>query len=155
MDGFHLLQSLLDELLAQQLREHIENDAIADAEEEMERSWNDVIRIDGEERSVSAIDGMFITWLAVTRGFSEAVEGDDADGTRVCGRRRHKTKDTINEWPIAIDKGSQRVDKMLAIHSNNTVLLSTLLSLTDPVCSPVSSLLVPEPELVGIQEARC
>ena len=67
--------------LAQQLTEHIENDAIGDAKEEMEWCWNDAIRGDGEERGMSAIDGMLVCWSAITSCFGETVVSDDADRT--------------------------------------------------------------------------
>ena len=51
MDGFDRLQGLLDQLLREEFTEGLENDAVADAEEEMERSWYDAIRIDGENTS--------------------------------------------------------------------------------------------------------
>ena len=43
------LQRCLEALLAQQLAECVENDAITDTEEEMERSRNDALGRDGEE----------------------------------------------------------------------------------------------------------
>ena len=44
------LQCGLDAILAQQLAERIEDDAIADAQEEMQRSGHDALRRNGEER---------------------------------------------------------------------------------------------------------
>jgi hypothetical protein len=51
----------------------------------MEWCWYDAIRIDGQKRSVGGIDGMFITRLAIARGFGEAIERDDADGAGMRG----------------------------------------------------------------------
>ena len=48
MHGFDRLQCLLDQWLAQQLAECIKDDAIADAEEEMEWSRNNALGRDGE-----------------------------------------------------------------------------------------------------------
>jgi len=59
MDGFHLLQCLLDEFLREEFAECIEDDAIADAEEEVERSGHDALRWDREESLLA--DGMEVT----------------------------------------------------------------------------------------------
>jgi hypothetical protein len=113
MNSLHLLQCLLNKLLREEFTECIENDTIADAEEEMERCWNNTIRWDGEERRMSAIHGMFISWLTIARGFSEAVEGNDADGARMRGSGSHETEDGVDEWPVTIEKSSFRVNEML------------------------------------------
>src|SRR5680860_1816797 len=73
-------ESCLHMLLAQQLAECIQNDAIADAEEEMERSGHDALRRDREQWTVRAIYGMAISGGAIARGVEEIVLADDADG---------------------------------------------------------------------------
>ena len=105
MDRCDLLQRLFDMFLAQQLAEHIENDAIGDAKEEMEWSWDDAIRGDGEESRMSAIDGMLVCCGAVTSCFGEAIVIDDADGAGMSGRRSHEAEQTVDEWPVAIEEG--------------------------------------------------
>ena len=49
MDRGDAFQRLLDALLAQQLAECVEDDAVADAEKKMERSGHDALGWDGEE----------------------------------------------------------------------------------------------------------
>ena len=75
MNCLHLLQRLLDELFAKQLAECIENDTIADAQEEVERCQYDALRIDGEETRMGVIDGVTVGRGAIARGLREAVEG--------------------------------------------------------------------------------
>ena len=105
MDGSDMLQRLLDELFAQQFAERIEDDAVADAEEEMERSGNDALWVDGEERRVVWVQGMAIARSAVARGGSEAFVRDDADGTGMSGGRSHEAQYCIDEGPVAIEEG--------------------------------------------------
>jgi len=56
MDGRHLLECLLDELLAEQLTEYLKDDAITDAEEEMEWGRDDALGIDGEEGGMLVVN---------------------------------------------------------------------------------------------------
>ena len=56
---------------------------------------------------------MFVTWLAIASCLREAVEGDDADGTGMSGRWRHKAEHSVDEAPIAVEKGSASIDEML------------------------------------------
>ena len=65
MNCFHCLQRLLNELLAEQLAECIEDDAIADAKKEMERSGNDAFRDDDEKRLLAGGTRMFVVCSAV------------------------------------------------------------------------------------------
>ena len=109
-DGF---QCRLDSLLAQQLAERIEDDAIADTEEEMEGSGHDALRMDGEERRVSAIEGMLVCWSAVARGGEETALTHDADRARVSGRRRHEAEHRVDEAPVAVEEGGASVNEML------------------------------------------
>ena len=74
--------------LSEQLAECIEDDAIADAEVEMERR---------EERGVCWMKRVLVCRNAVTRGFCETVVRDDADGTEMSSGRKHKAKDSIEE----------------------------------------------------------
>ena len=67
------LQRRLNALFAQQLAERVEDDAIADAEEEMEWCGDDALRLDGEEWTVGAIDGMFVCRSAITWGMEEVL----------------------------------------------------------------------------------
>lgn len=113
MDGCDALQCRLDTLLAQQFAECIENDAIADAEEEMERSGNDALRWDGQKRLMCAIDGMLVCRSAVARGGEEVLVRNDADGARVSSRWSHEAKDSIDEWPVTIEEGTFGVNEML------------------------------------------
>jgi len=55
MDRGDCLQCLLDKLLAQQLAECIEDDAIADAEEQMQRSGNDALWTDGKKSMLPSL----------------------------------------------------------------------------------------------------
>jgi len=73
MDGSHLRESLLNELLREEFAEGIQDDAIADAEEEVEWCRHDALGIDGEERRMSAIDGMLVCRSAVARGGEKAL----------------------------------------------------------------------------------
>jgi hypothetical protein len=58
-------ESCLHTLLAQQLAEGVEDDAIADAEEEMEWSGNDALGWDGEERLLACSAGVLVSRSAV------------------------------------------------------------------------------------------
>ena len=62
---------------------------------------------------MSTIDGMWITWLTIARGFGEAIQGDDADRTGMRSGGRHETEYAIDEWPIAVEKCIASVDQML------------------------------------------
>ena len=50
VDRLHSLQRLFDQLLREEFAESIEDNAIADAEEEVEWCGDDAIRVDGEKR---------------------------------------------------------------------------------------------------------
>jgi hypothetical protein len=113
VDGRHLLESVLDEFLAQQFAEGFENDAVADAEEEVERGGHDALGWDGEERTLLWVERVTVRWSAMTRGGEEAFVRDDADRARMSGRGGHETEDSIDERPVAIEKGTARVDEML------------------------------------------
>ncbi len=60
MDRCDLLQSLFDVFSAQQLTEHIEDDSIGDTKEEMEWSWDDAIRGDGEKRRMCVVNACLL-----------------------------------------------------------------------------------------------
>jgi xanthine/CO dehydrogenase XdhC/CoxF family maturation factor len=81
MDGGDALQRRLDTLLAQQLAERIENDAIADAEEEMEGGRNDTLGKDGEEWLLACGARMLVCCSAVTCCAEVVVVRNNADGT--------------------------------------------------------------------------
>jgi len=75
-------------LLAQQLAECIEDDSIADAEEEMKRSRNDALGWDSEQGTLVWMEGVTVSRSAIARGVEVVAVRDDADGTRVSGRGR-------------------------------------------------------------------
>ena len=79
----------------------------------MEGSGHDALRVDGEERRVSAIEGMAISGGAVARGGEETSLSDDADGTRVSGGRRHEAEHRVDEAPVAVEESSASVDEVL------------------------------------------
>ena len=81
MDGRHFLQCLLHQLLAQQLAECIEKDAIADAEEEVERGGHDAFAVDGEKTSVVTVARVRVLRLPILRAAEQIAGGDAADTT--------------------------------------------------------------------------
>lgn len=113
MDGRHLLESVLDEFLAQQLAERIENNAVANAEEEVERSGHDALWRNGQEGTLLWVMGVAVCWSAVARGVEEIGLQNDADGTRMRGGWSHETEDSVDEGPVTIEKGAVMVDEML------------------------------------------
>ena len=82
-------QSRLDVLFAQQLAECIENDSIADAEEQMKRSRHDAFGRDSEEGTLVWMEGVTVSRCAIARGVEVVVVRDDADRTAVRSRRSH------------------------------------------------------------------
>ena len=110
---FYILQCLLDQFFGEEFTECIEDDSITDTEEEMKRGRNDTIRIDGEERRMSAIDGMLVCRSAITRGGEEILMRDDADWTWVCSSRSHEAEYGIDEAPITVEEGSAFVYQVL------------------------------------------
>lgn len=111
--GGDALQRCFDALFAQQFAECIEDDAIANAKEEVERSRHDVLRRDREERRMSAINGMFVCRSAITRRVEEIVLADNANGTRVSGRWSHEAEHSINKAPVTVEEGAFGVDEIL------------------------------------------
>ena len=105
VDGGNALQRRLDTLLPQQLAECVQDDAIADAEEEVEWSGDDALGRDGEERAVSAVEGMLVCWSAIAGGGEEAGLADDADRAWMSGRGGHETENSIEEAPVAVEEG--------------------------------------------------
>jgi hypothetical protein len=79
----------------------------------VERSRHDALRRDGEERLMRAIERMLVRRSAVTRGVEEVLVGDDADGAWMSGTRSHEAEDSIEEAPVAIEKGCACADEML------------------------------------------
>ena len=73
MDGVDGGECRLQTFLTEQLAECIEDDAIADAEEEVEGCGYDALRRDGEERLMCTIEGMFVCWSAIARGVEEVL----------------------------------------------------------------------------------
>ena len=113
MDGSNALQRRLHALLAQQLAECIEDDAIADTEEEVEGSGNDALGRDGEERLLACRMRVLVCWSAVARGGEEIVPADDADGAGMRGGGGHEAKHCVEEAPVAVEEGTASVDKVL------------------------------------------
>ena len=91
------LQRCLEALLAQQLAECVENDAIADAEEEMERSRHDALRRDGEEWLLVSGARVFVVCIAIASSFDEAALLDNADGAGMSGGRGHEAEGGVEE----------------------------------------------------------
>ena len=73
MDGRDGCERRLQTLLAEQLTECVDDDAIADAEEDVEGCWYDALRRDGEERLMRTIDGMPVSRSAITSGVEEVL----------------------------------------------------------------------------------
>jgi hypothetical protein len=73
MHGGDCLQRCLEALFAQQLAECIQNDAIADAEEQVERSRHDALGRNSEERRVCAIEGVSVCRSAITSGVEKVL----------------------------------------------------------------------------------
>ena len=113
MHGCDRLQSFLHVLLAQQLAECIEDDAIADAEEDVQWSGDDSIRCDDEEGRLMRVEGMFVSRKAIASRAEEAGIGDDADWTWMLGVGILQSQDDIEEQPVAIEKGVASVVEML------------------------------------------
>lgn len=67
MNRRHLLQCLLDEFLTQSLAEHLQNDAITDTEEQMQRCRNDAFGIDFQQCWLIGVKRLAISFSAVTR----------------------------------------------------------------------------------------
>ena len=107
------LQCSLDAILAHQLAKCIENDAITDAQEEVERSGDDALRGDEEERRMSAVDGVLVAWHAIASGLEEAALRNDADGARVSSGRSHEAEHSVEEAPAAVEESRATVDEML------------------------------------------
>jgi len=103
----------LHTFLAQQLTERIQNDAVADAEEEVERSRYDALGRDAQKGLMRAIDGMLVCRSAMARRREEIVLGNNADGARVSGRRRHEAEDCVDKAPVTVEEGCTSVDEML------------------------------------------
>ncbi len=108
-----LFQSLLDEFLPQQFAECIEDDAVADAKEEVERSRNDALTVDGEEAIVAAVAGVRVLRLAILCAAEQIVRGDAADGAWMRGGGILETQHGVDEWPVAIEKGLHHIDDAL------------------------------------------
>jgi len=67
MNRRYLLQRLLDKFLSQQFAEYIEDDAIADTQEEVQRSGHDAFGIDLQQCWLSRMKRVTISFSAVTR----------------------------------------------------------------------------------------
>src|SRR5680860_909012 len=113
VNGGDASEGRLHTLLAQQLTEGIEDDAVADAEEEMERSRYDTLGWNGEECLLAYGTRVLVCWSAIARGGEKALVRDDADGARVSGRGSHEAEHCIDEWPVAIEEGGACVYEML------------------------------------------
>jgi len=72
MDRGDSLQSRLDSLLAQQLAERVENDAIANAEEKMEWSEHDVLRENGQQGWLIGMNEVMVALSAIASATEEA-----------------------------------------------------------------------------------
>src|SRR5680860_119363 len=113
MDGLDALHCLHHMLLAQQLREHIEDDAIVDAEEEVQWSGNDASRVDGEEGRLPWMEGVSVAWLAIALLEEQSLVEDCADGTGVRGGSSLQTQQSAEEGPVTVEQRSASVDEML------------------------------------------
>ena len=105
MHSCDCLQCSLEALLAQQFAECIEDDAITDAEVEMEGSGDYALGRDGEKWLLASGAGVFVVCIAITGSFEQTLLRDDADGTGVSGRRGHEAKDSVDEAPVAVEEG--------------------------------------------------
>src|SRR3954454_23713501 len=103
MESCDSLECLLHHLLAQQLTERIQNNAIADAEEKMERSRHDTLAVDCQQWSMIGITRMAVARSTIASSAKEIAGGDTADRTWMCGGCILETKHSIDKGPISIE----------------------------------------------------
>ena len=109
-NGGDRLQGRFYSLLAQQLAERVEDDAIADAEEEVEWRRHDALGRDGEQRLLAHSPRVLVCGSAIASGGEEAFVRDDADGAGMRGRWRHEAQHCVDEWPVAVEKSLAHMD---------------------------------------------